>query len=506
MSVNYEEAGSEGSVAAEEHLMARRGLWLVLAMLVFPVSAGAQTALADLIPQLVLDTIETAGGPTGAAGVPHNGHFNLLNPRIGSSQAASIPNAPTIQAVAAFNGRLAAQAATFPLGSSAGGFTWVFDPIASTYTRAAGSFGPSFAERAATIGTRKLGIGVDYQHTSFDNFAGQKLGDGSITFYLPHNDCCGAPPSVGNPTFEDDLAEASLHLRATMDTFAVFAQYGLSNRLDVAVVIPVNRVDLQADMHVTLIRLSTCAGQIEAGTARCLAGQPLLHTFVQGVDAPTKDYSSGGTASGLGDIVLRSKYRFYSAGATGLAAAIDLRLPTGDAANLLGAGTTQAKVYLIASGGGPRFEPHVNAGYTFSGKGFVSSLIPSAIAQAGATNEADYAAGIDVAATPRVTLIGDLIGRTLIDAGKVESQTRTFVYSPGASPLVQVASNVNPVTGTNYVEPGVVPGSPNLFWGTVGAKVNVAPNLLVSGGLLFPLNHTGLTGKVTYSLGLDYAF
>ena len=38
-----------------------------------------------------------------------------------------------------------------------------------------------------------------------------------------------------------------------------------------------------------------------------------------------------------------------------------------------------------------------------------------------------------------------------------------------------------------------------------GEKVNAATNLLITGNILFPMNHTGVTG-LTYSIGLDYAF
>ena len=46
----------------------------------------------------------------------------------------------------------------------------------------------------------------------------------------------------------------------------------------------------------------------------------------------------------------------------------------------------------------------------------------------------------------------------------------------------------------------------NLLLGAVGAKFNVATNLLLTANVLFPLSDSGLKPKVTPVIGLDYAF
>ena len=62
-------------------------------------------------------------------------------------------------------------------------------------------------------------------------------------------------------------------------------------------------------------------------------------------------FAKSGSAAGLGDIMIRAKYNFLSRWGGGLAAAIDVRTPTGDETNLLGTGALQTKVYGIASCG-----------------------------------------------------------------------------------------------------------------------------------------------------------
>src|SRR5712691_8572257 len=55
---------------------------------------------------------------------------------------------------------LLSEATTFPVGSSAGGFTWTFDPGLGAPARRSQSFGPMFAERPFTTGMRRLNLGV----------------------------------------------------------------------------------------------------------------------------------------------------------------------------------------------------------------------------------------------------------------------------------------------------------------------------------------------------------
>ena len=95
----------------------------------------------------------------------------------------------SLDTVLHINNLLAAQLSSFPLGSSAGGFTWRFQPVTGTFSRGSGSFGPIFAERALTIGRKKLNVGVNYQHVSFDRLDGKTLTGGELVGYtgLPYH-------------------------------------------------------------------------------------------------------------------------------------------------------------------------------------------------------------------------------------------------------------------------------------------------------------------------------
>ena len=233
--------------------------WLMGAALLVPSPLHAQSdGLANLVSDLILKGITLPGADN--PGRPHAGHFTLGNPTFGGSQGLSQPDVASIAAVEAFADRLRSQFANFPLGSSTGGFTFSFDAPSGVYTRNTESFGPAFTERAMTVGRRKLSLGFNYQHSSFDTFAGEDLRDGSISFYLPHTDCCSGavpPPSPQIPGFESDVMQGDLVLQATTDTFAVFANYGVNDHLDVGVAVPFTRVDLEADIRAHILRLSS---------------------------------------------------------------------------------------------------------------------------------------------------------------------------------------------------------------------------------------------------------
>ena len=304
---------------------------------------------------------------------------------------------------------------TYPLGSPSGGFTYTIDPALGTLTRSSDSFGPSFAERALTIGRGKVSTGFGYQHAVYDTLEGLNLRGGDIKFYIPHADCCSrgsgpAPVPDGSrltPPFEGDLIEATLGLELLSDTSVVFATYGVSDRFDIGVAVPFVRVELDASIRARIERLST-------------AQDPTVHAF----DGPNHDeqtFRRSGVAAGLGDIVIRAKYAFNPASTASLGVGFETRLPTGDEANLLGTGGVQAKIFGIVSMNRTRLAPHANVGYTFSSEGGLPGVtLPD---EFGAT------VGFDLVVSPAMTMAFDVLGRTLRDAGRMSLADKVFEYA-----------------------------------------------------------------------------
>jgi hypothetical protein len=347
-----------------------------------------------------------------------------------------------------FNGQLGTQVSSFPLGSSAGGFTWTYSPDMGAFQRSSESFGPTFAERALTVGKKKFNFGFNYQHASFDNMEGKSLTDKSITVY-------STASYLGTTIFIED----ALHLNVSSDTFDLYGTLGVTDRFDVGFAIPVVSVKMDAALS---HRVGQSPGSIgdELGTE-----------------------SRSGSASGVGDVVLRAKYRLLKASGGGIAAAADFRLGTGDEMDFLGLPGSQVKVYAIGSAAYGKFSPHFNVGYTASSGSDVSQDESSPLLDP--PDEVNYVAGADFALTPRVTLAADFLGRTLIDAGRLVDSPTSF--SPA------------------YTQFTLQDGNLNQALVAVGGKVNVFSNMLASVNVLLPLTRTGLTGT-TVVLGFDYSF
>ena len=86
-----------------------------------------------------------------------------------------------------------------------------FEPVTGTFGRASGSFGPIFAERALTIGRKKLNVGVNYQHVGFDQLDGKDLTGGELVGYtgLPYQ--YGERKSPGRHLFSGSARFAPDH-------------------------------------------------------------------------------------------------------------------------------------------------------------------------------------------------------------------------------------------------------------------------------------------------------
>jgi hypothetical protein len=424
-----------------------------MGLCLLPLPAAAQgTPLSEILVRLIQSDIRLATPPPGTPFASHDAHF--------------IPGEQEKLAPYLFNQAILSELTTFPLGSSSGGFSYRFDPSLGTLTRSTNSFGPAFAERALTIGRQKVNFGVNYQHSTYDTFEGKNIDDGSIKFYLTHQ-------SVGGLFFEGDVIQTALRLNLTTNTVALFGNYGITDRLDVGVAVPIVSVDMTANIDATILRFATGATST-------------IHVFPNFTDKQT--FSDSGSAKGIGDVVVRAKYRLTESKNQGLAAGVDVRLPTGDETNLLGTGAAQTTIKLIASGTYDKLEPHINLGYTFTGK--------SGSPFFNLADEFSYTFGTEFAASPKLTVNADLLGRTLRNFGRLEEAPRTFSYMSQTG--VPGATTVN--------EFAFQPGSLNLLVATGGIKYNVVGNLLISANVLVPLTQSGIRDRITPVIGFDYAF
>src|SRR5690606_35622881 len=98
-------------------------------------------------------------------------------------------------------------------------------------------------------------------------------------------------------------------------------------------------------------------------------GDSAKHFF--GGDAHSPEHSDrvpyDGRSTGIGDLAIRLKYQFPFEQGLGLAALLDVRLPSGDAENFLSTGKSNYRFLLIGSNQIGDFTPHINLGYEYRG-------------------------------------------------------------------------------------------------------------------------------------------
>jgi len=403
------------------------------------------------------------------------------------------------------NVAIAEQLSSFPLSSSSGGFSFRVDKDGAVVP-ASTTFGPAFAERGLTIGEGKFNFGFSFQATSYDSFEGIDLESGGLTFIREHNDCCPtrdkgiAEETNFDPAFERDLLQSSLRLTVDSRTTAFFANYGVTNRLDVGIAIPISHVEMDATVDGNILRLGS--------------GSSTFHQFENG--GAEELFAESGSATGLGDILVRSKYNFYRTETTALAAAIDLRLPTGDKDNLLGTGATQANVFFVGSGEYGVFSPHLNLGYTFSNgetseesTSFESdpafgTVPPEATARTvdlSIPNEFNYVAGVAVAVHPRVTVGFDFRGRNIRDVPRFGLENKTYPHRGTGASIPSTSFESSNEVGLESRD-----GNLNLLLGVLGAKFNIGSTFLLNVSVLFSMTDNGLKPKPTPVIGFDYVF
>lgn len=348
------------------------------------------------------------------------------------------------QSMTALSNLAALEVSTAPLGTSTGGFTYTFDPLVRVWTRSTGNFGPMFAERALTTGRGKVSAGFNWLHASYDSFAGQDLHDGSLrpakNVRLP----AGLPP----------VSYSSLVMNLKTDTAVLFGHAGVTDDLDVGVALPITQVSLDAT-----------GGLFNASNVN-LQPSGIVKTSV----------------SGVGDIALFAKYRFFRQEGGGAAAQVEVRMPTGEKDALRGLDVTRTLGTFIYSKGG-RVSPHVNVGYEW----WSANVDISSSGDIYARNSFKYAAGVEVSVTPRATAVIDFVGRTVGHGGQVAYQS--FTANGGS---IDALVGVNKGLSQTWLAPGL--------------KWNVWQSVLITGNVLASLSTEGLRANLTPVLGVDWTF
>ena len=370
------------------------------------------------------------------------------------------------------NVALTSQLATVPLPSPASGFTYHFDAATGTFVRSTRSFGPILTDRGETIGHGKIAFGYTYQFFSYDHLDGVPLASIPALFTHDNSQAGGG---------RSDVVATANTVEATVAQFTGALTYGLSDRVDLSLAVPVVRTRLSLLSNATIHRI---------GTGSNLGVHYFRDEDAIGGYGSTRQFYAEGSAGGVGDLVARVKTTVMREGARSLAAGVDVRLPTGDEQNLLGAGAIGIRPFAAFSGSIGMLAPHVNVAYQWNG----DSVIAGNTRQGEKGNLPDQfscAIGADMLVAPRLSVVLDLFGQRVLSSPRLTPRISTRSGPAGSVTL----RDIQFVTESYWTSAG-----------GFGMKANVASRMLVTFNLRFALSDGGLTDRLSPLLGVEWTF
>jgi hypothetical protein len=345
----------------------------------------------------------------------------------------------------------ALEISTAPFGTSTGGFLFRLDPGTGLLVRTATTFGPSFADRALTSGEGQVSVGASFSATTY-----KKLGDLSLDALRIGAISAASAGATRTGTADLNLSSRTLVLSSTV---------GITDNLDVGVAIPMVSIKM-------------------AGSSTLLNGSGVV----------VREAEGSGTFGGIGDVAALAKYRFVRFGTGlpdpgGIALAVNMRLPTGDREALRGLGVYRTLASLVVSSGARRFRPHANAGYEWWSDGVEVGTGFSQNDPVAVRHQIQYAAGVELEATPKLTLLVDFLGRHIQGGGQVG-----FV-AEAPSTIGQGITSVESMVA--------LPEGIRKLLLVPGLKMNLKGKLLLSLNAVIALKHNGLHSTVTPVVGID---
>jgi hypothetical protein len=360
--------------------------------------------------------------------------------------------------------------ANVPVGATSGGSTFSFE--GGVPVRTSTSAGPIFGERAQTLGRGRVLAGLSRTGVNFKTIRGVDLSRVRFTFTHANSDFAGCDSIAGGdctllgvPALENETIDLNLALSVRLTVTAFLLTYGLSDRIDVAVALPVVSTSIEG----------TTNAQINP-----FGPPPAVHFFGGTPDNPTLTASRfvRGSATGLGDVDARVKVNLRRAEPLALAVLADVRFPTGSETDLLGSGAFAARGLAILSARFGAFSPHANVGYLYRGGAFETDAVLGTL-------------GFDHLLAPWATLAVDLISQLQVGESPLKVP----------DPVVIQAPYVRTITPTTIPD-----RRDDLVDGSFGLKLTTATGLTIVGNGEWPLNRGGLRPDVIWTLGLEYNF
>jgi hypothetical protein len=383
-----------------------------------------------------------------------------------------------VPAAVSSNGRLidfltnaiAQNVASIPLSATSGGVTYRIEQGVPVPTST--SPGPMLGERSQTLGRGRILLGASINRLSFQSLRGVPLDAMRLTFTHENSDFPNCNQIFqddcskhGVPHFENDVIDLDLNLDLGVTAFLLVLTYGVTDRLDVGVAVPIVSTSFRGISHAQVVPFG--------------AG-PVNHFFGGTPENPVLSASRvvDGSAAGLGDLALRAKVALGERGAARFSVLGDVRLPTGDEDDLLGSGEVFVRALGIISAELGDFSPHVNLGYAHRGGELFNNAILAT-------------AGFSQMLAPWAALAVDVVSELQVGASRLTVPDPVVLEAPFRRTIR--TSNI-----------------PNrrddLASGSFGFKFITPAGLTVITNTIWPLNQGGLRTNLSWTLGAEYNF
>lgn len=434
----------------------RRLGWSVLGFALVSSPVAAQ-GLRDKISELFVFAPGQQALFLGGTGV-HENHFIT---------SASTQNGILISFISdAISGNVAG----IPVSATSGGSTFRFEGGAPVRTSL--SPGPVFAERAQTLGRGRVFVGANINRLHFESLRGVSLNDIRLNFVhqnvdspacdsIEGSDC--AP--YGVPRLENDVIALRLALDIDMTVTSFFLSFGLLDRVDIGVALPIVSTSLLGTSDAQIISFA------ESAAAHFFGGTPTNPQL-------STSRSVAGTATGVGDIALRVKVSVTQSERTSFALVADTRFPTGSADDLLGSGYVAARGLGILSARFGPFSPHANVGFLLRNADSLNNAVLVTV-------------GFDHVMAPWATMAAEVVSELQI----------------GASKVVLPGTVTYDVPFRRTVEPTNIPNRrDDLINASFGFKFLTGSGITIVANTLWPLNRGGLRPNLLWTAGLEYNF
>lgn len=370
---------------------------------------------------------------------------------------ARTPTGQRVRTVLSPLGRLLADqmSRAVPVTSGSPGVTFRFDYATGAFERETEVLGQLFVEQAKTIGRGKWNVRMNWSYIDFQSIDGMDLDDLSDT----------SPPMVTEVGgIQGTVRVPKLSLGIVTNQVTTSATVGITDDLDLDLTIPVlySELDFALDLQPT--------------------GAPLQQ------DDETLDHL------GVGDIILRAKYRLLSGDHGIVAGGLQLRFPSGSRDDFQGAGIWQVSPALYATSrsyalGGPfRVRGHLNAIMDFN-------------ADDVARSQARASLGLDLHIGSRATLGLAFLAR------------EPFAKVGGPGSFDWPRCRANPTTGacagpiTYQPVFGLSRGRPSFYDLAIGGRTLLWRDTLIGFvSVLVPLNDDGFRAEAIPVVGIEAAF